>query len=165
MTGPEIRAIPALQTRSLRERVLRPGQSADELEYPRDDAADTRHFGAYLGNELVGVASIYRELQPDAQESVAWRLRGMATDTSVRRTGIGGALVEACKFHVANLGGTRIWCNARSSAVGFYLALGFRAEGREFELPGIGTHVLMWRPVSRPGDRQAAAERELPREE
>ncbi|MEE9280834.1 MAG: GNAT family N-acetyltransferase [Myxococcota bacterium] len=139
----------------MRQKVLRPRQAPEELEYPGDDAPDSRHVGAYLAGELVGVASVCREPQPGGSEPRAWRLRGMATLPSVRRTGVGQTLLEACSAHAAERGGARLWCNARSAAVEFYRALGFRIEGEEFELPEIGAHFLMWRPIPRFELRQA----------
>lgn len=143
----EIKTIPAGETRPLRQRVLRPGQRLEELDYPGDAAPDTRHLGAYLNGELVGIASVYREPMPGADGSQAWRLRGMATLASTRRTGVGQSLLAACIAHAVAHGGTRLWCNARTSAFAFYHALGFQTEGEEFELPEIGPHYRMWRSI------------------
>ena len=154
MADVELRPIPAEETRQLRKRVLRPAQPVDELDYPGDEAPDTRHLGAYLDGELVGTASVYREPmpgtdapQPGADAPAAWRLRGMATLESVRRTGVGQSLLEACIAHAIANGGTHLWCNARSPARPFYQALGFQTEGEEFELPEIGPHYRMWRSI------------------
>lgn len=131
----------------LRQRVLRPRQAQDDLVYPGDESADACHVGAFVDGSLVGVASVTREPQPGGPERDAWRLRGMATLESTRRSGIGAALLDACRSHVAERGGSRLWCNARSSALAFYESQGFRAEGAEFELPEIGPHFLMWRDI------------------
>ena len=144
MRALELRTIRAEETRPLRQRVLRPGQCLEELDYPGDAAPDTRHLGAYLDGELVGIASVYREPMPGADSQQAWRLRGMATLDPVRRTGVGQSLLEACIAHAAAHGATRLWCNARTPALEFYLALGFQTDGEEFELPEIGPHYRMW---------------------
>ena len=36
-----------------------------------------------------------------------------------------------------------VWCNARTTACGFYEKLGFEKSGPEFEIPGIGKHFIM----------------------
>jgi predicted GNAT family N-acyltransferase len=54
-----------------------------------------------------------------------------------------GALIE----HAAAQGATRIWCNARIPAVSLYARAGFEVESEEFEIPGIGSHVVMARRV------------------
>ncbi|TPW08355.1 MAG: acetyltransferase, partial [bacterium] len=83
-----------------------------------------------------------------------WRLRGMATLPEARGTGLGGALLEACLDHIARNGGTRLWCNARTTAAGFYVRYSFNIHGEAFDLPGIGPHYRMSRlisPARRPG--------------
>ena len=143
-----IRAIDAAQTHGLRGIVLRPNSSPDQLIYAGDDAPDTFHLGAFGRDELVGIASIYRESWPreswprDASPK-AYRLRGMAVDSRFVRRGIGAALVRRCLLQIGARGGELLWCNARTSASNFYRALGFESVGEEFEIAGIGPHFLM----------------------
>ena len=40
-----------------------------------------------------------------------------------------------------------LWCNARPTALPFYLAHGFRLHGDAFEMPGFGPRHFMWRGV------------------
>ncbi|WP_407761234.1 GNAT family N-acetyltransferase [Archangium sp.] len=143
----ELRPIPAAETRYLRHVVLRPHQRPEELVYPGDDAPDTVHFGLYVGGKQYGVASLYRESQPASRATTEWRLRGMAVLAPDQGRGFGAALLQACIDHAARQGGSRLWCNARTTAAGFYRRLGFAVEGSEFELPGIGPHYVMWRPL------------------
>jgi ribosomal protein S18 acetylase RimI-like enzyme len=143
----ELRRIPAAETRHLRHVVLRPHQRPEELVYPGDDAPDTFHVGLYVGDEQLGVASLYREPEPGTKDDGAWRLRGMAVLPKCQGMGYGTALLRNCMEHARHQGGTQLWCNARTTASGFYLALGFQVKGSEFELPGIGPHYLMWRPL------------------
>ena len=86
---PTLRAIAAAEARPLRHAILRPNQSLAELVYPDDDAADTLHAGAFEGDALVGVASVYREAPPGERDERAWRLRGMGTLPNARRAGGG----------------------------------------------------------------------------
>ncbi len=53
----------------------------------------------------------------------------------------------AASTRVADAGGTELWCNARMAAVGFYRRAGFEVVSEEFDVPGIGAHVVMTRPV------------------
>ena len=71
-------SLSAAQTRPLRQLILRPHQTADELVYPGDDAPDSLHVGILVDQALVGIASIYREA-PSRGVTFAgwWRLRGM----------------------------------------------------------------------------------------
>ena len=140
-----IRRVTAEDIRPLRHAVLRPGQEFLETRYPGDDAGV--HFGAFDGDRLVGIASLYSEDRVDGPAG-GWRLRGMATDPGVRGAGFGAALLAACMDEVVGAGGTELWCNARMAAVGFYRRAGFEVVSDEFDVPGIGQHVVMTRPVA-----------------
>jgi RluA family pseudouridine synthase len=142
-----IRPISAAETRPLRRSVLRPHQTEAELAYAGDDAPATLHLGAFLGDALVGVASIYREPPPSETDPGDWRLRGMATAPEIRGTGAGALLLQRCLDHARAAGGTRFWCNARTPAAGFYRRHGLETRGEAFDLPGIGPHFFMWRKL------------------
>jgi len=137
-----IRILSAEEVRPLRHRELRPNQAFEETVYPGDDLTETVHLGAFDGERLVGIASLYCEDRPDAANP-GWRLRGMATASDVRGAGFGAALLTASVAHVAVSGGAELWCNARMTAVGFYRRAGFEVVSDEFDIPGIGTHVVM----------------------
>lgn len=148
-TGLAIRRIDAADTRPLRQRVLRPHQPIDALVYPGDDAPNALHLGAFQDGRIIGIASL--ALEPFALapgEANVYRLRGMATDPALRGQGIGGAVLEAGIAQVAKRGARLVWCNARVPAEGFYERHGFRREGKPFELPEIGPHVIMWRRLT-----------------
>jgi len=158
MTGPiEIRGIPAAAARPLRSSVLRPGLPLEANIYPGDEDPASFHAGAYLGEKLVGVASVFQESAPAEQlarlgidqpiltRSGAWRLRGMAVDAGERGSGYGRQLVVFCLDHIRAQGGQLLWCNARASVSPFYQKLGFQAAGREFDIPESGLHYVMWR--------------------
>jgi ribosomal protein S18 acetylase RimI-like enzyme len=138
--------------RPLRQKVLRPHQTVAEQVFAGDDAADAGHFAARAeaSDDIVGIASITPEPYPGAGGARPgdWRVRGMATDPDRGRgRGAGAALLRACLDHARAHGGRRVWCNARTPARGFYEREGFTVEGDEFELPAIGPHVLMSRPL------------------
>ena len=147
MSTTDVRPISAEETRGLRQAILRPHQRPEELVYPGDDDPDTLHLGAYVDGKLVGVASLYREAPPKEEDPGAWRLRGMAVAKDRQKQGLGAALLDACIAHAKGSGGTSLWCNARTTAAGFYTSLGFEVEGDAFELPGIGPHYVMWRAL------------------
>ena len=137
----EIRHISAAQTHALRGAILRPGTAREQSIYPGDDAADTFHFGAFIGEEIVGIASLYEESAP-GETARALRLRGMAVSPRVQKRGVGRALIEACIAQSQACGVETLWCNARTSALGFYEALDFVRRGQEFEIPGVGPHFV-----------------------
>lgn len=142
-----IRPVTAADVRPLRHRVLRPEQPFESTVYPGDDLPVTVHLGAFDGDALVGIASLYRE--PRAGTAEGWRLRGVATVAGVRGRGFGASLLEACLQHAAAAGGAEVWCNARRAAIGFYRRAGFEVVSGEFDVAGIGPHVVMARASPR----------------
>jgi GNAT superfamily N-acetyltransferase len=139
----EIRPITAKEALTVRLPVLRAGLPPASAILDRDDDPGTRHFGAFDGLRLVGVATFFAEACPLRPGPHAWRLRGMATLPDMQGRGAGSSLVaegvEVAKASDATL----MWCNARVSARGFYEKLGFTAIGDEFELPVAGPHYVM----------------------
>ena len=67
----------------------------------------------------------------------------MATLPEVRGEGHGAALITAAETFIAEQGGTSIWFNARRAAEGFYARMGYATVSDEFDVPGIGPHVVM----------------------
>ena len=116
--------------------------------YPGDDAPETAHFGAYLDDKLVGIASAYHEPPQGETDTGAWRLRGMAVLPHLHRKGIGSRLLGASIDYARERGGTMMWFNARSTAVPFYRAHGFQVRGAEFNLHDLGPHHFMWSKIA-----------------
>lgn len=159
-----IATIRAEDARPIRQLVLRPGQPADRLIYPNDDAPGTLHLGVRISEgavtRLVSVASFYREPVSDlVREDLAGcpplapgvRIRGMATLEPHRNRGFGRALVEHA-LHLLTERGDQfdaLWCNARTTAAGYYTKLGFAIGSDGFDLPDIGPHLVMVRRVPR----------------
>jgi GNAT superfamily N-acetyltransferase len=133
------------RTRALRRAVLRPAlRSEDPL--PGDDIPDAVHIGALDDAHVVlGTCLVYASPfpWPVALPIPQWRLRAMATAADRRGQGIGRAVLQGAQDYVAGAGGRSLWCHARETAVGFYAANGWHAEGDLFvenELP----HRAMW---------------------
>ena len=137
----QLKPVPAAAVRPLRQRVLRPSQTADELVFEGDDHPQTLHMASVdPQGTITGIATIM------PNDETTWQVRGMAVDPQRRGQSLGAALLAACVDHAQKHGAQRIWCNARTSAKGFYLRQGFVTVGEVFELPQIGPHVVMERP-------------------
>jgi len=140
-------AVDASAVRPLRAEVLRPGQSRDQLIFPGDDEPDTLHAAVAVEGRIVGVASVMREPYPHNPRDGDWRIRGMATSAEMRGRGIGAALLARCEEHVRDHAGARLWCNARVRARALYERAGFTVDGDVFEIPMVGPHHLMRKPL------------------
>jgi GNAT superfamily N-acetyltransferase len=143
----EIRPIRAEETRSLRHSVLRPTQAPEQLEFSGDRLPQALHVGAFLGGRLVGIASVAPEACPGDAAISTWRLQGMAVVSEVQGRGCGRLLLERAIRHVAEHGGTLLWCEGRSNVAGFYRALGFEMVGEEFVKPITGPHYIMKKTI------------------
>ena len=146
----EIRPISAGQARAVRLPVLRPGMPPETAILDHDNDPGTRHFGAFDGARLVGVATYFAEACPLRPGPDAWRLRGMATLRDMQGRGAGRALIAEGVRVATDSGAALMWCNARVSAKGFYEKLGFVAVGDEFRLPVGGPHYVMIKDLREP---------------
>ena len=143
------------ETLALRQAVLRPHQTLEEVVLPGDDDPSTVAFAAVApGGGLLSVARVTLEGAPFSIDDLApagtpeWRLRGMATQPDARNRGIGSAVLQTAMAYVASQGGGLLWCNARVPATGLYRRAGFTAFGEEWLDPDIGPHIVMWRQVA-----------------
>jgi GNAT superfamily N-acetyltransferase len=133
-------------TYPLRQQVLRAGMAPEASFYPGDKNRSSGHFAAYLDDNMVGVVSVLAEPEPDDHHMAGrgtWRLRGMVVDPDHRGEGVGAALIARVRDFVQRSGGGLLWCNARATAEGFYLKMGFVRTGEPWEEPDIGGHVRM----------------------
>jgi GNAT superfamily N-acetyltransferase len=139
----EVVPVPAAVGRALRMSVLRPHESGDGPMYPLEDDPATSHFAALAGEEVLAVGSVMADGHPHEPAPGDWRVRGMATVPECRGQGFGARVLAALESHAEAEGGKRLWCNARIGARSFYEQAGWVVEGGEYEIPGIGIHLLM----------------------
>ena len=146
----EIRPITAKEARTVRLPVLRAGLPPESAILDHDDDPGTRHFGAFDGARLVGVATFFAEPCPLRPGPLAWRLRGMATLPDMQGRGAGSSLVAKGVGIAKASDAALMLCNARVSAKGFYEQLGFSVIGDEFDLPVAGPHYVMIKDLRDP---------------
>ena len=145
--GVRVDEVDAEVTYELRGAILRP--NGGEITWAGDEDPATFHLAARTSDDrVVGVVRFSPAPCPwrvggGAMATAAWQLRGMATDTAVRGSGAGRAMVTDGLQRVAARGGDLVWCDARTSAAGFYERMGFTVVTDEFDKPGIGPHVGM----------------------
>ena len=142
-----IKDIAPERTWALRHQVLRPNQTLADCSYPTDNDPGAFHLGAFQNDELVGIASFYREKHPDLNYQTQYRLRGMAVDPELQTQGIGRQLIAAGEQQLRDQAVIAWWCNARTSAAGYYAKIGLQQLGPEFDLPPIGMHKVMYRAL------------------
>ncbi len=139
----QVKQVEPAVTRPLRQRILRPHQSLEELVVPGEEGDESAWFGALRGDLLIGSAGIFPEQSPDIDVPGSWRLRAMATDEEARGMGVGNMLLDSCLSHAKGRDARLVWCSARTPVLGFYEARGFVAVSDEYEPDGLGPHVRM----------------------
>jgi predicted GNAT family N-acyltransferase len=92
------------------------------------------HVLAYLAETPVGTGRI--------DIDAGGKIGRVAVEAARRRLGVGRAIVQALHDIATRRGLMRVWCHAQVSAAPFYLRLGYRIVGGEFEEAGIA-HVRM----------------------
>ena len=143
LLNPEVKRITAAQTVPLRHKVLRPGRPVNSANFPGDEDPTTHHLGAFCGQDLLSIASLFMAEMPEQVGRKAFQLRGMATAPQARGRGLGRQLVAECIRLARAQNAELVWCNARTSAAEFYRKLGFETVGPEFDIPDVGPHFRM----------------------
>lgn len=118
----------------LRRDVLYPGQYLHDMEMDEDNHG--YHFGAFENNAVVGVVSLFKHGDDD------WQFRKFAVVADVQKKGVGTQLLNYITAFVVRENGSRLWCNARLSATGFYQKFGFTKTGNEFHKNGFD-YIIM----------------------
>lgn len=144
----DVKRISYRDTYEIRNRVLRPAHFTDDYKFPGDQDEQSFHLGAFVDKQLASVASFFFECSPHLEFEYQFRLRGMATLPEFQKQGLSKALLQTAFPIVGQNMCQALWCNARESAIGFYLSVGFLPQGEIFDLPHIGKHQFMYRVVN-----------------
>jgi GNAT superfamily N-acetyltransferase len=120
-------------TWNLRQKVLYPGQKLYEMEM--DEDLDGIHFGAFTDNKLVAVVSLF-------PKDDGFQFRKFAVDPDYQGKRVGHKLLTYITDFAISAGAKRLWCNARSTATGFYDKNGFRHTGEFFSRNGFDYEIL-----------------------
>jgi GNAT superfamily N-acetyltransferase len=117
----------------LRQQVLYPAQKLHEMELDEDN--DGTHFGAFADDKLVGIISLF-------QQDTVFQFRKLAVLPEYQLRGVGNGLLKRVEAYASLEGGKIIWCNARVSAIGFYLNAGYRRTGKLFSKNSFDYEIL-----------------------
>jgi len=137
----------------LRRRVLQPNQPA---VFPEDCQANTLHVAVFLPKRArsiflgTPVCCASFVLTDQVEGTPYYQLRGMATDPTWQRRGLGSRLLAWTEEYFRDwmmstlqTPAVYLWCNAPVSAVPFYEKQGWRCTGDVFDIPGVGPHRRM----------------------
>jgi phosphoribosylformimino-5-aminoimidazole carboxamide ribotide isomerase len=117
----------------LRQAILYPEQKLHEMEMDEDNHG--LHFAAFKDNNIVAVISLF----PKGND---YQFRKFAVDNTLQKMGIGMMVLNHITDFAKTNGAKRLWCNARVSAIGFYLKAGFTHTGELFSKSGFDYEIL-----------------------
>jgi phosphoribosylformimino-5-aminoimidazole carboxamide ribotide isomerase len=117
----------------LRQQILYPTQKLYEIELDEDQQGI--HFGVFTNDSLVGIISLF-------QNDTSFQFRKLAVLPEYQKMGIGNSLLNRVEEFARAEGGTVIWCNARTSAIGFYMKAGYVHTGKLFSKNGFEYEIL-----------------------
>ena len=139
-----IRFIPVEDTLPIRNDILREGKlTLEQCRFPGDEKEQSFHLGYYDNEQLVCIATFHPSGYGQFP-GIGYQLRGMATLEAYRGKGIGNQLLNFAIVYLRGQRANYIWCNARVSAIKFYLGLGFEIISDVFEVPVIGPHRVLY---------------------
>ena len=127
--------------------MLRQGRPLNDCIFNGDEDKSTVHLGAFIANQLVGVASAYRNTTPLFKDENAYQVRGVAVLSSQQRKGIGQELMRQMEHCLQQKKVPLVWLNARVVALDFYKALHYIQKGDAFEIEEIGTHYCFYKAL------------------
>ncbi|MBO9613599.1 MAG: GNAT family N-acetyltransferase [Dyadobacter sp.] len=123
MDSIEIQKVNADDLMEIRHRVLWPDKPREFVKVPEDESGT--HFGLYFEGKLVSVISLFGDDQ-------GIRFRKFATLPGFQGKGLGSKLLQHAIRYAQTQGYTRMWCDARTDALGFYERLGFKKFSQPF---------------------------------
>lgn len=133
---------------SIRNLVLWPHKRLEDCYIDTDHSDDAFHLGAFIDNELVCIASLFKQYNEKFSYSNQYRLRAMATLPKSQNMGVAKSLINFACDKLQREGQELLWCDARIIARQFYQKSGFSILGESYEIPIIGTHYLMYKKLS-----------------
>lgn len=142
-----IKEITSKETYIVRQPVLRAGKPIESCIFEGDDLETTHHFGLFENNDLTGIISLFKQINPIFAEQNQAQIRGMAVLGSHQKKGFGDALVKYCETYCIENKTDLIWFNARTATVGFYQKLNYQTLGEPFDIKDVGEHYLMYKKL------------------
>jgi GNAT superfamily N-acetyltransferase len=142
-----IKEILASDTYGVRNAVLRKGKPIESCLFSGDELPTTKHFGLFY-DDLIGIISLFKNSNALFTNLTQIQIRGMAVLQEYQGLGLGERLIQYSEEYLTAENDPLIWFNARVSAIGFYEKMGYQTIGNEFEIEGIGKHLVMFKKLS-----------------
>lgn len=144
----KVREISAEDTYTVRLLELRKGMTVHDCQFEDDTKSSSFHIGGFYDKTLVGVATFIKNNNELHALAPAYQLRGMAVLEAYWKKGYGEKIILFGEELLRETTADYLWMNARKNAFGFYEKLGHTKIGPIFEVPGIGTHQVLFKKIN-----------------
>ncbi len=144
-----IKQIKANDVIEIRHQALKTGQPKEVCYFEGDLDEGTKHFGAFLNGELVGVLTMMLKKTNNFKVYPVYRLTGLSILPEHQHKNIGKRLLHFAEENISRKGSVMIWCFARTTAISFYKKNGYQLNVQEVILPRIGSHRIMFKFVAK----------------
>lgn len=145
----QFKIIPSHETYPVRHEILRKGKPIESCVFDGDDLATTFHVGLFYYGTLAAVATFLENSKEIFPNEVQFQLRGMAVLHQFQGKKLGNVILREAERIIRKRKGTLLWCNARERAKNFYHRNGFESIGKPFDIPEIGNHYVMFKPIEK----------------
>lgn len=128
-----IKEIEAQATWPIRHQVMWPNKPVDYVILPNDK--DGKHYGLFLHDQLIAVISLFimnQEIQ----------FRKFATLDIYQGKGYGSQLLTYALKEALKDNCTKIWCNARTDKIHFYVKFGLEPTNISFSKDGVAYTIM-----------------------
>lgn len=121
----------------LRKAILHPDGPMERVLYPADGSETAIHVAIISEDgDVMACGSMLMEDESEKESTHIGRIRGMAVSEKSQGKGLGGIVLESLLAEAKSRKVTKIWCNARTKILNFYLKRGFVSSGDEFITAG-----------------------------
>jgi len=129
----------------LRRAILRPGYTLNQSKFDGDLENYTYHFAGFKNDKIIAVCTLIQQNNKNFSNKNQYQLRGMAVNENQQGKGFGEILFQESTKFLQQKNIDFLWFNARKKAVNFYLKQNCHILGKEFDIPTVGPHFLMFK--------------------
>ena len=133
----------------LRKSILHPDGPWGRVRYDSDSRADSFHLAIFAeDHEVLACGSLLMEDESEIESSTIARIRGIAVSEKSQGMGLGKIILKGLLEESERRRVQKIWCNARSAILKFYLQEDFKSVGDEFITAGGIPHYKLIKTIS-----------------
>lgn len=134
----------------LRKSILHPNGPMERVQYSSDSSEKSFHLAIFdeKTDEILACGTLLMEDEEERSSEKTARIRGMAVGEKSQGLGLGAVVLDGLIAESVSRQVDKIWCNARTKILNFYLKKGFVSVGDEFVTAGGVPHYKLVKTIS-----------------